>query len=128
MTHDNARKPGSQRGLGKDGSPAHSSRGYLREGNAPSRPGLPAGTHRQFACEQVLLERLAEARRDDGHVHLTLVLVLDHGPEDDVGAGVGQRCHHLGHAVDLLQRQVLAARDVVHDARRALDAALDQRR
>ncbi len=112
----------------RDGRRAHQSRGYLREGNAPSRPGLPAGTHRQFAREQVLLERLAEACRDDGDVDLALILVLDHGAEDDIRAWVGQGGDHLRHAVDLLQREILASRDVVHDARRALDAALDQRR
>ena len=103
-------------------------RGAPARGNAPSRPGLPAGTHRQFACEQVLLVALAEPCRDDGHVHLALVLVLNHGSEYHVGRGVCEGGDDLRDAVDLLEREILASRDVVHDPRCALDAALDQRR
>ena len=116
--------------MAKERSGGHSThRHTCRGGPAQSAPGLPAGqrTHRRLPREQVLLERLAEPGSDNGHMDLALILILDDRSKDDVGGGVSQGGDHLGHAVDLLQREVLAAGDVVHDACGALDGALDQR-
>ena len=53
---------------------------------------------------------------NDCDVDLPLVLVVHHSAKDDVACRVSHLCHDLAHAVDLLQGQVVATCDVVHDA------------
>ena len=53
---------------------------------------------------------------------------VHHGAEDDQRARVDELVDHLGGFVHLVQRQVLAARDVPHDAGGAVDAEVEQRR
>ena len=99
------------------------------EGTWQSAPDLPAwSTHRRLAAQQALLKRLRKAGRDDGDMHLARVRVVNDRAKNHVGARVSQAGHHLAHAVHLAQRQVLAARNVVHYTGRPLDRALDQRR
>ena len=81
-------------------------------------------THHGFALQQVLLEGLAETRRDDRYVDLAVVLLVDDSAEDHVGGGICQARDHFRYAVDLLQREVPPAGDVVYDAGRPLNGAL----
>src|SRR3954454_24814663 len=68
-----------------------------------------------------------EAGGNDRHADLVADLLVDDRAEDDVGGRVGRALDDLGCLVDLEQADVLAARDVEQDPRRALDGLLEQR-
>ena len=40
-------------------------------------------------------------------------LVIDHGAKDDVGGGISQAGHHLGHAVHLLRCEIMVRCTIV---------------
>src|ERR1700756_15071 len=62
-----------------------------------------------------------EAGGDHGDPHLVAHVVVDDGPEDDVGVRMGHRMDDLGGFVDLEQPEVRAPGDVEHHAARPLD-------
>src|SRR5215212_3290294 len=75
-----------------------------------------------------LLGGPVEPGRDHRDPDLVPEGVVDHGPEDDVGVGVGGRSDHLGGLVDLEQAQVGAAGDVEEYAPGPVDRRLQQGR
>src|SRR5215212_9684374 len=75
-----------------------------------------------------LLGGAVEPGRDHRDPDLVPQGVVDHGPEDDVGVGVGGRGDDLGGLVDLEQAQVGPARDVEQHPPGPLDRRLQQGR
>src|SRR3954452_5643000 len=71
---------------------------------------------------------VAVAGGHDGHPHLVLDLVVDHGAEDDVRVRVRRLGHRFRRLVDLPQGEVAAAGDRQQDRARPVEGRLEQRR
>src|SRR5437588_2919874 len=84
------------------------------ETESPGRAALPA------------LVPTVEAGGHDRDPDLVAHGVVDDGPEDDVGVGMGHAPDDLGRLVDLEEPQVAPAGDVEEDAPRPLDRGLEQ--
>src|ERR1019366_6247356 len=71
------------------------------------------------AAEALASALVAVAGGHDSHPHLVVEVLVDHGPEDDVGVGMGGLGNRLGGLVDVPQGEVRAAGDREQDRARA---------